>query len=169
MWSADQSLRIEFDKISLAEERGLITRAQAGSLECTQELVLRHVDFVGFRLRRKVTPALLRRFGDDMLSEGILILHEKVRTYDLGYRDKAGQGKPVRFSTYIWKRIDGFIIDYLVARFRDDGWWRNPTRKQLAASVTRAQATIESQGRAPVATARAASGSLWPDRRGDRM
>ena len=68
-----------------------------------------------------VYPALLRRFGDDMLSEGILILHEKVGTYDLEYRDKQGHTKPVRFASYIWKRIDGFIIDFLLERFRDDG------------------------------------------------
>ena len=29
------------------------------------------------------------------------------------YKDKQGNLKPVRFSPYIWKRIDGFIIDSL--------------------------------------------------------
>ena len=29
------------------------------------------------------------------------------------YRDKNGDFKPVRFSSYIWKRIDGFILDSL--------------------------------------------------------
>jgi DNA-directed RNA polymerase specialized sigma subunit len=32
---------------------------------------------------------------------------------NLDYRDKHGNLKPVRFISYIWKRIDGFIIDYL--------------------------------------------------------
>lgn len=27
--------------------------------------------------------------------------------------NKSGEPKPVRFRTYIWKRIDGFILDYL--------------------------------------------------------
>ena len=29
------------------------------------------------------------------------------------YRDKHGNLKPVKFASYIWKRIDGFILDSL--------------------------------------------------------
>ena len=130
MWKANRSLLLRFDKISLSEERCLIARAQDGSVESAQELVLRYVGFVVFRLYRKVSPALLRRFGDDMLSEGILILHEKIGTYNLEYRDKQGHRRPVRFASYIWKRIDGFIIDYLLERFRDDRPWRSRTHAQ---------------------------------------
>ena len=43
----------------------------------------------------------------------IFILYDKIKTYDLRYKDKYGNPKPVRFSSYIWKRIDGFIIDYI--------------------------------------------------------
>ena len=32
---------------------------------------------------------------------------------DLNYRDKKGNPNPVKFVSYIWKRIDGFIIDSL--------------------------------------------------------
>lgn len=84
-----------------------------GSTGGPGELVLRHIHFVAFRLRRKVSPCLLKRFGEDMLADGILILHEKIGTYDLDYRDQRGRPKPVRFISYIWKRIDGFIIDSL--------------------------------------------------------
>ena len=48
-----------------------------------------------------------------MLSEAILITYKKIDSYDLGYRDKKGNPKPVKFISYIWKRIDGFIIDSL--------------------------------------------------------
>ena len=34
-------------------------------------------------------------------------------SYNLDYRDKQGNPKPVKFASYICKRIDGFIIDYL--------------------------------------------------------
>ena len=38
---------------------------------------------------------------------GVLVLPKAI------YRDKKGNFKPVRFSSYIWKRIDGFILDSL--------------------------------------------------------
>ena len=40
-------------------------------------------------------------------------MKDKIKTYNLRYKDKNGDLKPVRFSSYIWKRIDGFILDYL--------------------------------------------------------
>ena len=30
---------------------------------------------------------------------------------DLAYRDRSGQPTPVKFVSYIWKRIDGHIVD----------------------------------------------------------
>ena len=58
-------------------------------------------------------PDLLRRFGEELLSEAIPVLYAKIQTYDLGYRDKHGHPKPVKFVSYIWKRIDGHILDGL--------------------------------------------------------
>ena len=58
-------------------------------------------------------PHLLPRFGKELLSEAIPILYAKIQTYDLDYRDKSGQRKPVKFISYIWKRIDGHILDSL--------------------------------------------------------
>ena len=45
------------------------------------------------------------------MSEAIPILYAKIQTYDLDYCDKSGQCKPVKFVSYIWKRIDGHILD----------------------------------------------------------
>lgn len=53
------------------EERRLIASAQRGSERSTHELVLRHIGFVSFRLHRRVFPDLLRRFGEELLSEAI--------------------------------------------------------------------------------------------------
>jgi len=60
-----------------------------------------------------VFPHLLCRFKDDLLGEAILILYNKIDSYDLNYCDKYGKPHPVKFTSYIWKRIDGFIIDFL--------------------------------------------------------
>ena len=113
MWEAYSSIRQKYSKISLQEERRLIAQAKKGSKEKAEELVLRHIGFVIFRIRKKAFPAYIRRFGEDLLSQAVFILYDKIKSYDLKYKDKQGNPKPVRFSSYIWKRIDGFIIDSL--------------------------------------------------------
>lgn len=100
-----------FPGISLEKERSLIAKAQRGSRKSQQEIVLRHRGFVLFRLRKKVFPRLLHRLGDDLMAESVPVLYQKIKSYDLDYRDRSGHPKPVRFVSYIWKRIDGFIID----------------------------------------------------------
>ena len=99
--------------LSLAEERKLIAQAKKGCKAETDELILRHIGFINFRLHRRVFPAYVDRFGEDILSEAVFILYDKIKSYDLRYRDKNGDLKPVKFSSYIWKRIDGFILDSL--------------------------------------------------------
>ncbi|MCK5580001.1 MAG: hypothetical protein KAJ18_01865 [Candidatus Omnitrophica bacterium] len=103
----------KYSEISLSKERHLIAQAQRGSIKSKDELLLRHIRFLIFRIHRIVFSEFLRRFGDDLLAEGILILHGKIHDYDLAYCNKQGEPRPVRFRSYIWKRIDGFIIDYL--------------------------------------------------------
>jgi DNA-directed RNA polymerase specialized sigma subunit len=99
--------------LSLKEERRLIAKAKKGYQAETEELVLRYVGFIIFRLHKKAFPLYVDRFGEEILAEAVLILYDKIKTYNLRYRDKNGDLKPVRFSSYIWKRIDGFILDYL--------------------------------------------------------
>jgi len=106
------SLR-KFPRISLLEERRLIAKAKKGSQKEIEELVLRHIGFIIFRIYKKTFPVYIERFGEEILSEATFILYEKIRTYNLRYGDKNGDFKPVRFSSYIWKRIDGFILDSL--------------------------------------------------------
>jgi len=102
-----------YPRISLSEERALIHKAQNGSKKSKDELILRHIGFLMFRIRRIVFPSLFNRFGEDLLAEAILIVYRKIEDYDLDYYDKQGNPKPVKFVSYIWKRIDGFIIDFL--------------------------------------------------------
>lgn len=103
----------KFPKLSLLEERHLIAKAKKGSKKEVEELVLRHIGFVIFRIYKKSFPIYIERFGEEILSEATFILYEKIKTYNLRYRDKDGNFKPVRFVSYIWKRIDGFILDFL--------------------------------------------------------
>ena len=98
---------------SLSEERHLIQKAQKGSKESKDELVLRHISFIIFRIYKIAFPDLVRRFGEDLLGEAILITYNKIDSYNLDYRDSKGNPKPVKFVSYIWKRIDGFIVDSL--------------------------------------------------------
>lgn len=87
-------------------------------MQSRNEIVLHHIPLVAGRVRRKVFPNLLRRYGDDLIAASVPLLCEKVATYDLRYRDKNGDRKRVPFAAYVWKRIDGFIIDF-VRRERD--------------------------------------------------
>ena len=102
-----------YPRISLAEEKRLIQKAQNGSKKSKDELVLRHISFLIFRIHKVIFPELILRFGEDLLEEAILIVYNKIESYDFDYCDKQGNPHPVRFISYIWKRIDGFIIDYL--------------------------------------------------------
>ena len=113
MWRYYGASTHRYPKISLSEERRLISEAQKGSKKSRDEIVFRHISFLKFRIRRIAFPHLLQRFGDDLLGEAILIVYKKIESYDLNYRDKRGNPHPVKFISYIWKRIDGFIIDSL--------------------------------------------------------
>lgn len=113
MWKAYSDIALRYPKIPLSEERRLISKAQKGSRKSKNELVLHHISFLIFRIHRIVFPGLIQRFGEDLLEEAILIAYKKIENYDLNYRDERGNPNPVKFVSYIWKRIDGFIIDYL--------------------------------------------------------
>jgi DNA-directed RNA polymerase specialized sigma subunit len=112
-----------YPKLSLLEERQLILKAQKGSKKSKEELILRHVGFVIFRIHKVAFPALIQRFGEDLLEEAILILYKKIKSYDLNYRDNKGNPNPVKFTSYIWKRIDGFIIDTLKKELNESNYY----------------------------------------------
>ncbi len=113
MWGTYRPIIQRYPRISLEEERRLIQKAQRGSKKSKDELVLRHISFLIFRIHKVVFPEFVQRFGEDLLEEAILIVYNKIESYNLDYCDKKGNPHPVRFISYIWKRIDGFIIDSL--------------------------------------------------------
>ena len=125
MWKTYRSMIHQYPRISLQEERRLIRQAKKGSKIAADELVLRHIGFVIFRIHKRAFPAYVKRFGEDILSQAIPILYAKIKTYNLRYRDRQGKFKPVRFSSYLWKRIDGLIIDSLEREVLNDALARS--------------------------------------------
>ncbi|HOW59815.1 MAG TPA: hypothetical protein PLO78_08860 [Candidatus Omnitrophota bacterium] len=128
MWKAYRGVIRKYPKISLQEERRLIREAKRGGKEQAEEIVLRHISFVIFRIHKRAFPAYARRFGEDLLSQGIFLLYAKIQTYNLRYYDKQGNFKPVRFVSYIWKAIDGLILASLRKELRYEkqrviGYW----------------------------------------------
>lgn len=108
MWKIYSSIIRKYPKISLQDERRLIR--QAKKQKKADELVLRHVSFIIFRICKKAFPKYIERFGEDILSQAIFMLYGKIKTYNLRYYDKQGNFKPVWFVSYIWKAVDGHIL-----------------------------------------------------------
>ncbi len=131
----------KYPRISLFEERRLIAKAKKGSKKEIEELVLRHIRFVVFRIYKKTFPVYVERFGEEILSEATFILYDKIKTYNLRYRDKDGNFKPVRFSSYVWKRIDGFILDFLKKELERErrqtspNWERYECRNEMSSDI----------------------------------
>jgi hypothetical protein len=113
MWGLNYRSLPKRSPLSLTEERRLIAMAKRGCKAETEELILRHVGFIIFRIHKRAFPSYVARFGEEILAQAVFILYDKIKTYNLRYKDKNGNFKPVRFSSYIWKRIDGFILDSL--------------------------------------------------------
>ena len=112
MWKTYSTAIQKYPKLTLREERRLIRHAKKQK-KYADELVLRHISFIIFRIYKKTFPKYVERFGEDILSQSIFMLYEKIKSYNLRYRDKEGNFKPVRFVSYIWKAVDGFILAYL--------------------------------------------------------
>lgn len=126
MWEAYRNVIHRYPKISLQEERRLIRKAKKGGEEQAEELVLRHIGFVIFRIHKRAFPAYAKRFGEDLLSQAIFVLYERIKTYNLRYYDKEGKFKPVRFVSYIWKFIDGLILASLKKEYLNDKFQTQP-------------------------------------------
>ena len=77
----------KYPRISLEEERRLIRQAKKCK-EKANELVLRHISFLIFRISKRTFPTYIARYGEDILSQGIFMLYEKIKTYNLRYYDK---------------------------------------------------------------------------------
>jgi DNA-directed RNA polymerase specialized sigma subunit len=128
MWKTYRDIIRKYPRISLQEERRLIKMAKRGGKTEAEEIVLRHIGFVIFRIHKRAFPAYAKRFGEDLLSQGIFLLYDKIHTYNLRYYDENGNFKPVRFVSYVWKAVDGLILASLRKELRHEkgrltGYW----------------------------------------------
>lgn len=117
MWKSYYYIARRYPWVSRDETRRLILEAQNGSKQSKDELILRHIRFLMFKVRTKLFPETLKRYGEDILAEVILHAYEEINNYDLNHCDKQGNLLPVQFTTYIWKGIDGFIVKSLKKEF----------------------------------------------------
>ena len=120
MWKTYRDIIRKYPRISLQEERRLIRIAKRGGKAESEEIVLRHIGFVIFRINKRAFPAYAKRFGEDLLSQGIFLLSDKIHTYNLRYYDANGNFKPVRFVSYVWKAVDGLILASLRKELRHE-------------------------------------------------
>lgn len=120
MWKTYRDIIRKYPRISLQDERRLIRAAKKGSKQAADELVLRHIGFVIFRIHKRAFPAYAKCFGEDLLSQGIFLLYDKIHTYNLRYYDENGDFKPVRFASYVWKAVDGLILASLKKELRHE-------------------------------------------------
>jgi DNA-directed RNA polymerase specialized sigma subunit len=123
VWKSYRYIIKRYPRISLAEERSLIKKAQRVSKKSKDEFILRHISFLIFRIHKVTFPEFIQRFGEDLLEEAILVLYKKIKSYDLNYCDNKGNPNPVKFTSYIWKRIDGFILDTLKKELSESNYY----------------------------------------------
>ena len=79
MFETYRNIIRKYPKLSIYQERRLIKQAQGRSKVKKDELVLRHIGFVIFRIHKIAFPAYRVRFGEDILSQAILILYDKIK------------------------------------------------------------------------------------------
>ena len=70
MWKAYRDIVRRYRRLPLSEERCLISKAQKGSRKSKDEIILRHIGFLIFRIHKIAFPALIWRFGEDFTRRG---------------------------------------------------------------------------------------------------
>jgi hypothetical protein len=60
MWKTYEHIIRSYSRISLDEERRLIQKAQKGSKKSKDELILRHISFIIFRIHKVVFPEFIQ-------------------------------------------------------------------------------------------------------------
>jgi hypothetical protein len=83
MWESYRFLMKRYPKTTLSEERRLILKAQKGSKKSKNELISRHIGFLIFRIHKIAFPEFIKRFGEDLLEEAIIIMYNKIDSYEL--------------------------------------------------------------------------------------
>jgi DNA-directed RNA polymerase specialized sigma24 family protein len=102
-----------YPNLPLPDERKLIRLAKRGNSSAQQTLLLHQIGFLIFRIRTILYPSVARECGEDILQECLLWAPNKIRSYNLRYRNTKGVFQPVQFRSYIWKGVTGMILQYI--------------------------------------------------------
>jgi hypothetical protein len=103
----------QYPKLSLHDERKLIRLAKRGNSSAQQTLLLHQIGFFIYRIRTILYPSVVRECGEDILQECLLWTPNKIRSYNLRYRNMKGVFQPVQLRSYIWKGVMGVIFQYV--------------------------------------------------------
>lgn len=112
MFESYQEIMNQHKKLPLKQERKLIHLAQRGFVEAQNKLLCHLIGFFVIRVKTTAFPSFFLPYGEDIIQDCVIMAAEKIRTYDLEYKNKSGELQPLHFSTYIWKSVTGLIYTY---------------------------------------------------------
>ncbi len=112
MFESYQKIMNQHKKLPLKQERKLIHLAQQGVVEAQNKLLCHLIGFFVIRVKTTAFPSFFLRYGEDIIQDCVIMAVEKIKTYNLEYKNKFGELQPLHFSTYIWKSVTGLIYSY---------------------------------------------------------
>jgi len=112
MFESYQKIMNQHNKLPLRQERKLIHLAQRGVVEAQNKLLRHLIGFFVIRVRTTAFPSFSLLYGEDIIQDCVIMAAEKIKTYNLEYKNKYGELQPLHFSTYIWKSVTGLIYSY---------------------------------------------------------
>ena len=112
MFKSYQDIIKQYPKLPLKQERELIYLAQQGIVEAQNKLLLHLIGYFVIRVKTTAFPSFFLVYGEDIIQDCVVMAANKIKTYDLNYKNNFGELSPRHFSTYIWKSVTGLIYSY---------------------------------------------------------
>ncbi len=116
MLSSYQEIGFRHKKLPLRRERRLIALAQRGKSAAQERLLLHLVGFICFRIKTTLGSKQLKRFGDDIFQDCLVLAMKNIKNFDLKYRDSRGKRQRLHLSTYMWKGVTGIMFSWVKKR-----------------------------------------------------
>ena len=116
MFELYQRTAKQYKNLSLKDERKLISLAKKGNILAKNKLLFSQTGFLLYRIKSMLYPEVLNRYGEDIFQDCLIFATKKISSYNLRYKNKAGEFQPVHFRTYLWKGITGVIINSIKSK-----------------------------------------------------
>lgn len=113
MFELYKQIAKQHKNLPLKDERKLISLAKKGNISAKSKLLFSQTGFLLYRIKTMLYPEILNRYGEDIFQDCLIFVIKKIPSYNLRYKNKAGEFQPVYFRTYLWKGITGVIINSL--------------------------------------------------------